>query len=79
MELFSIGPSGYLLCLWQTPKNYATHAWHHSIPTCLTVGPIQLLISFRVEGITPLSALNVLTFVFVRAEISAPKDAKSYE
>ena len=26
-----IGPSGKLLCLWLPPKNYATHAWLHSI------------------------------------------------
>ena len=26
-----IGPSGKLPCLCQTPKNYAEHAWHHSI------------------------------------------------
>ena len=25
-----IGPSGKLLCLRQTPKNYAAHAWHDS-------------------------------------------------
>ena len=28
-----------------TQKNYATHAWHISIGSCLTVGPIQLFIS----------------------------------
>ena len=26
-----IGPSGKLMCLWQPPKYYAAHAWHHSI------------------------------------------------
>ena len=27
----SIGLRGKLLCLWQTLKSYATHAWHHSM------------------------------------------------
>ena len=26
-----ISPSGKLLCLWQTPNNYAAHTWHHAI------------------------------------------------
>ena len=26
-----IDPSGKLSCLWQTPQNYATHEWLHSI------------------------------------------------
>ena len=26
-----IGPSGKLFCLCQTPQNYVSHAWQHSI------------------------------------------------
>ena len=33
-----IGPSGKLLCMWQTPKIMATFL------TCLTIGPIRLFI-----------------------------------
>ena len=30
-----IGPSGKLLCLCQSPKNYGAHAWHYSIHVLL--------------------------------------------
>ena len=37
-------PSGKLLCLWQTAKKYAAHAWQH-LTLILTFGPIRLFIS----------------------------------
>ena len=40
-----IGPSRKLLCLCQTPKNYAAHAWHYLIRVWLLC-QFQLFISF---------------------------------
>ena len=41
----SIGPSGKLLCLWQT-QNKLCCTCMATFHTCLTVGPIQLIISY---------------------------------
>ena len=40
-----IGPRCKLLCLEQTPKNYASYAWQHSI-LVWTFGPFHLFISY---------------------------------
>ena len=52
MELFGkwrwacFGPIGMLLCLWQTPRNYASHSCEHS----MTIGPIRLFIFFYLRA-----------------------------
>ena len=44
-----ISPSGKLLCLWQA-QNKFYYACMETFHTCLTVGPIWLLISFELKS-----------------------------
>ena len=41
---------GKLLCLWQIQTKWAVQTRYHSIGRCLTVGPIQLSISFDLRA-----------------------------